>query len=178
MAPGMLRSVNPATGEELASYPEHTAEELDRALGGNGALLKHSPNVSGCALAIEELLARAGFPPGLFRALLVGDASVAETTGRLLADPRVAAVELANDTPTGSGPASGPATWTGPGGWAGGSSPARCSSTRSSPPTPGCRSAASSAAATAASWPPPASASSPTSARSGSRPPTRPRPPP
>ncbi len=32
MTPGMLRSVNPATGEELASYPEHTAEELDQAL--------------------------------------------------------------------------------------------------------------------------------------------------
>jgi succinate-semialdehyde dehydrogenase/glutarate-semialdehyde dehydrogenase len=210
-APGELRSVNPATGEELASYPEHTAEELDQALAeadraqrawaltsfaqrrrnlaeaarllrqerddlarlatlemgkpiaeaeaeldkcawncelyaeraegfladepvqtdahssyvayqplgvvlaimpwnfpfwqvlrfaapalmaGNGALLKHSPNVPGCALAIEELLTRAGFPAGLFRTLLVGDASVAEATGRLLADPRVGAVTL------------------------------------------------------------------------------------
>jgi succinate-semialdehyde dehydrogenase / glutarate-semialdehyde dehydrogenase len=63
-------------------------------LAGNGALLKHSPNVPGCALAIEDLLARAGFPPGLFRSLLVGDAAVAETTGRLLADPRVAAATL------------------------------------------------------------------------------------
>jgi succinate-semialdehyde dehydrogenase/glutarate-semialdehyde dehydrogenase len=209
--PGSLRSVNPATGEELASYPEHTAEELDQALAaadaaqrawattsfaerrrcleaaarllregrdgyarlitremgkpiaeaeaeldkcawncefyaeraegfladepvrtgaaasyvayqplgvvlavmpwnypfwqvlrfaapalmaGDGALLKHSPNVPGCALAIEDLLGRAGFPAGLFRTLLVGDASVAETTGRLLADPRVAAATL------------------------------------------------------------------------------------
>jgi acyl-CoA reductase-like NAD-dependent aldehyde dehydrogenase len=29
---GTLRSVNPATGEELASFGEHTAEELERAL--------------------------------------------------------------------------------------------------------------------------------------------------
>ena len=63
-------------------------------MAGNGALLKHSPNVPGCALAVEELFARAGFPPGLFRTLLVADASVGEATGRLLGDPRVAAVTL------------------------------------------------------------------------------------
>jgi acyl-CoA reductase-like NAD-dependent aldehyde dehydrogenase len=34
MVDGMarLRSVNPATEEELASFPQHTAEDLDRAL--------------------------------------------------------------------------------------------------------------------------------------------------
>src|ERR671925_929647 len=47
-------------------------------MAGNGALLKHSPNVSGSALAIGELFEQAGFPPGLFRTLLIGDASVAE----------------------------------------------------------------------------------------------------
>jgi succinate-semialdehyde dehydrogenase / glutarate-semialdehyde dehydrogenase len=35
--PGALRSVNPATGQELASYPEHTAEELDQALAAADA---------------------------------------------------------------------------------------------------------------------------------------------
>jgi succinate-semialdehyde dehydrogenase / glutarate-semialdehyde dehydrogenase len=63
-------------------------------MAGNGALLKHSPNVPRCALATEELFARAGFPDGLFRTLLVGDASVDEATGRLLGDPRVGAVTL------------------------------------------------------------------------------------
>jgi succinate-semialdehyde dehydrogenase / glutarate-semialdehyde dehydrogenase len=63
-------------------------------MAGNGALLKHSPNVPQCALALEQLFARAGFPAGLFRALLVGDAAVAAATGRLLADPRVGAVTL------------------------------------------------------------------------------------
>jgi succinate-semialdehyde dehydrogenase / glutarate-semialdehyde dehydrogenase len=63
-------------------------------MAGNGALLKHSPNVPRCALATEELFARAGFPDGLFRTLLVGDASVGDATGRLLGDPRVGAVTL------------------------------------------------------------------------------------
>jgi succinate-semialdehyde dehydrogenase / glutarate-semialdehyde dehydrogenase len=63
-------------------------------MAGNGALLKHSPNVPRCALAVEELFARAGFPEGLFRTLLVTDASVGAATRRLLTDPRVAAVTL------------------------------------------------------------------------------------
>jgi succinate-semialdehyde dehydrogenase/glutarate-semialdehyde dehydrogenase len=63
-------------------------------MAGNGALLKHSPNVPRCALAIEELFERAGVPEGLFRTLLVTDASVNEATGRLLGDPRVGAVTL------------------------------------------------------------------------------------
>jgi succinate-semialdehyde dehydrogenase/glutarate-semialdehyde dehydrogenase len=63
-------------------------------MAGNGALLKHAPNVPQCALAIEQLLAAAGAPPGLFRTLLVGEASVGEATGRLLADPRLRAVTL------------------------------------------------------------------------------------
>jgi succinate-semialdehyde dehydrogenase / glutarate-semialdehyde dehydrogenase len=63
-------------------------------MAGNGALLKHSPNVSGCALAIERLILDAGFPPGLFATLLVSDASTPAVTERLIADPRVAAVTL------------------------------------------------------------------------------------
>ena len=63
-------------------------------MAGNGALLKHSPNVTGCALAIEALLVDAGLPAGLFATLLVDEPSVPETTGRLVADPRIAAVTL------------------------------------------------------------------------------------
>jgi succinate-semialdehyde dehydrogenase/glutarate-semialdehyde dehydrogenase len=63
-------------------------------MAGNGGLLKHSPNVSGCALAFEAVLADAGFPDGLFRTLLVDEAAVAETTAGLLADPRIAAVTI------------------------------------------------------------------------------------
>ena len=38
---------------------------------GNTALLKHAPNVCGCALAIEALFQEAGYPEGVLRALLI-----------------------------------------------------------------------------------------------------------
>jgi succinate-semialdehyde dehydrogenase / glutarate-semialdehyde dehydrogenase len=63
-------------------------------MAGNGGLLKHAPNVSGCALAVETVLRDAGFPDGLFRTLLVDEGTVGETTARLLADPRIAAVTI------------------------------------------------------------------------------------
>jgi succinate-semialdehyde dehydrogenase/glutarate-semialdehyde dehydrogenase len=63
-------------------------------MAGDGGLLKHAPNVSGCALAFEAVLADAGLPDGLFRTLLVEEATVGETTARLLADPRIAAVTI------------------------------------------------------------------------------------
>ncbi len=57
---------------------------------GNVGLLKHSSNVPQCALAIEDVLARAGFPPGTFQTLLVS----ARRTEAVIADPRVVAVTL------------------------------------------------------------------------------------
>ena len=59
-------------------------------MAGNGCLLKHASNVPQCALAIEELVRRAGFPRGLFQTLLI-EASQVEV---VLADDRVAAVTL------------------------------------------------------------------------------------
>lgn len=61
---------------------------------GNGALLKHSPNVSGCALALERAVADAGFPAGLFASLLIPEAAVSDRVAALVADPRIAAVTL------------------------------------------------------------------------------------
>lgn len=65
---------------------------------GNGALLKHAPNVSRAALEIERLLAEAGFPDGLFRALFLENAAVAE----VIADARVRAVTLTGSDRAGS----------------------------------------------------------------------------
>ena len=59
-------------------------------MAGNVCLLKHAPNVSRTALAIEALTRRAGFPRGSFQTLLLETRQV-ET---VLADPRVAAVTL------------------------------------------------------------------------------------
>jgi acyl-CoA reductase-like NAD-dependent aldehyde dehydrogenase len=61
---------------------------------GNGVLLKHSPNVTGSALAIAEGFAAAGFPRDLVTALVVAEADVPATVERLIADDRVAAVTL------------------------------------------------------------------------------------
>ena len=59
-------------------------------MAGNVGLLKHASNVPRCAMALEDVFARAGFPEGVFQTLLIGIDQV-ET---LLCDPRVAAVTL------------------------------------------------------------------------------------
>jgi succinate-semialdehyde dehydrogenase/glutarate-semialdehyde dehydrogenase len=59
-------------------------------MAGNVVLLKHASNVPQCALAIEDIIRRAGFPDGSFQTLLIPPDQVQ----RILDDPRVAAVSL------------------------------------------------------------------------------------
>jgi succinate-semialdehyde dehydrogenase/glutarate-semialdehyde dehydrogenase len=59
-------------------------------MAGNVGLLKHAANVPQCALAIEALIRRAGFPRGSFQTLLLETRQV-ET---VLNDERVAAVTV------------------------------------------------------------------------------------
>ena len=59
-------------------------------MAGNVGLLKHASNVPQCALAIEALVRRAGWPRGSFQTLLV-EARQVET---VLADERVVAVTV------------------------------------------------------------------------------------
>jgi succinate-semialdehyde dehydrogenase/glutarate-semialdehyde dehydrogenase len=66
-------------------------------MAGNVGLLKHSSNVCGCALAIEEILHGAGVPKDAFRALLIASKRVS----RLIAAPEVRAVTLTGSTPAG-----------------------------------------------------------------------------
>jgi succinate-semialdehyde dehydrogenase / glutarate-semialdehyde dehydrogenase len=40
-------------------------------MAGNAGVLKHAPNVTGCALAIEKLFLDAGFPENLFNTIIV-----------------------------------------------------------------------------------------------------------
>jgi succinate-semialdehyde dehydrogenase/glutarate-semialdehyde dehydrogenase len=66
-------------------------------MAGNGMLLKHASNVPGCALAIEDVLHRAGVSKDLFRTLLLPSSDV-ET---LIRDDNVAAVTLTGSVPAG-----------------------------------------------------------------------------
>ena len=59
-------------------------------MAGNVGLLKHASNVPQCALKIEELFCRAGFPQGAFQTLLIGSQRVDD----LLNDPRIVAATL------------------------------------------------------------------------------------
>jgi succinate-semialdehyde dehydrogenase/glutarate-semialdehyde dehydrogenase len=66
-------------------------------MAGNVGILKHASNVPGCALAIEELFAAAGFPPGSFSTLLIGSSQVPT----VIENPLVRAVTLTGSTPAG-----------------------------------------------------------------------------
>ncbi len=59
-------------------------------MAGNAVALKHASNVPQCALSIEEIMARAGLPEGVFSTLLISSSKVAD----VICDPRIAAVTL------------------------------------------------------------------------------------
>ncbi|MCU0734349.1 MAG: NAD-dependent succinate-semialdehyde dehydrogenase [Methylotetracoccus sp.] len=70
---------------------------LPALLAGNGFLLKHAPNVFGCASDLEALFCDAGFPEGLVRSLVVDIPQVAG----VISDRRIAAVTLTGSVEAG-----------------------------------------------------------------------------
>lgn len=66
-------------------------------MAGNTGLLKHASNVPQCALAIEDIVRRSGFPNDVFQTLLIGSGAVQ----RVIDDPRVKAVTLTGSEPAG-----------------------------------------------------------------------------
>ncbi len=65
----------------------HVAPAL---MSGNVVLLKHASNVPQCALAIEDIIHRAGFPEGVVQTLLIGSSQVQA----VIDDPRARAATL------------------------------------------------------------------------------------
>ena len=66
-------------------------------MAGNAGLLKHASNVSGCALAIEELVKEAGFPAPIFQTLLISG----EKVNPIIENPLIKAVTLTGSTNAG-----------------------------------------------------------------------------
>lgn len=64
---------------------------------GNCGVLKHASNVPGCALAIEAMVAEAGFPQHVFQTLLIGSSMVE----KIIENPRIIAVTLTGSTAAG-----------------------------------------------------------------------------
>jgi succinate-semialdehyde dehydrogenase/glutarate-semialdehyde dehydrogenase len=69
---------------------------------GNVGILKHASNVPGCALAVQDVFDRAGFPEGAFSALLIDSGAVEG----VIRDDRVRAVTLTGSNPAGEAVAS------------------------------------------------------------------------
>ncbi len=66
-------------------------------MAGNVVLLKHASNVSGTALALEELFTDAGFPSGIFQTLLVSS----ERVEGIIAHKTIQAVTMTGSTEAG-----------------------------------------------------------------------------
>lgn len=66
-------------------------------MAGNVMVLKHASNVSGCALAIEELIVKAGAPKGLLQTLLLPSSRIE----KIIEHPVIAAVTLTGSTAAG-----------------------------------------------------------------------------
>jgi len=67
-------------------------------MAGNTGLLKHASNVPQCALAIEEIVRKAGFPEDVFYTLLIGSKEV----DAVIAHPAVKAVTLTGSEAAGA----------------------------------------------------------------------------
>lgn len=66
-------------------------------MAGNAAILKHAPNVTGCALEIEKIIHEAGVPEKVFRTIIAD----IDQTQKLIRHPGIGAVTLTGSTRAG-----------------------------------------------------------------------------
>jgi succinate-semialdehyde dehydrogenase/glutarate-semialdehyde dehydrogenase len=66
-------------------------------MAGNAGILKHSSNVTGCGLKIEEVFLEAGFPENLFRTVIVSSHNV----NKIIEHSSISAVTLTGSVPAG-----------------------------------------------------------------------------
>jgi len=66
-------------------------------MAGNCLLIRHSHNTTMCALLLQDVFAKAGFPEGSFQILL----STKDQLSKLIADPRIKGVSLTGSTRSG-----------------------------------------------------------------------------
>lgn len=71
-------------------------------MAGNAGVLKHSPNVTGCALDIEAVFREAGFPEQLFRTVIIDT----DQAAKVIASDHVQAVTLTGSVGAGRAVAS------------------------------------------------------------------------
>jgi succinate-semialdehyde dehydrogenase / glutarate-semialdehyde dehydrogenase len=70
-------------------------------MAGNALLVKHAPNTTGCAIAIEKIFIEAGFPNGLVQMLFIATERVPERIAMLIEHPLVKAVTLTGSAAAG-----------------------------------------------------------------------------
>ncbi len=63
-------------------------------IAGNGVILKHAPNVQGCAFKIESSFSEAGFPKNLFQNIVISSKRVSN----VIKSPKIAAITLTGST--------------------------------------------------------------------------------
>ena len=66
-------------------------------MAGNGGILKHASNVSGCALAIEDVFVKAGYPENIFRAILLPSSQMES----VIKNEKIEAITLTGSVPAG-----------------------------------------------------------------------------
>jgi succinate-semialdehyde dehydrogenase/glutarate-semialdehyde dehydrogenase len=70
-------------------------------MAGNAVIVKHSPNVTGSAIAIEKLFREAGFPEQLYRTVHIAHEDVDRLTGFMIDHPAIKAVSVTGSTAAG-----------------------------------------------------------------------------